>query len=103
MTSDPMSFADAAFRILQSAGEPLHYQEITRRSLEQGFLQTDGKTPDATLNARLAVDIKQKGNEVYIIEVNDNPSIETAVEDKYLGNDLYDLIMKEFRVRLDAK
>lgn len=49
------------------------------------------------------VDVKQKGNDIYIIEVNDNPSIETAVEDKYLGNDLYDLIMKEFRVRLDAK
>ncbi|AFY67142.1 restriction endonuclease [Geitlerinema sp. PCC 7407] len=69
MTSDPMSFADAAFRILQSAGEPLHYQEITRRSLEQGFLQTDGKTPDATLNARLAVDIKQKGEQSPFVRI----------------------------------
>ena len=54
-------------------------------------------------NGLYGVDVKQKGNEVYIIEVNDNPSIETGVEDKYLGNDLYEIIMKEFRMRLDAK
>ncbi|HEY7886177.1 MAG TPA: RimK family protein [Cellvibrionaceae bacterium] len=49
------------------------------------------------------VDIKQKGKEVYIIEVNDNPSIESAVEDKYLEAELYDAIMTDFRRRLDAR
>lgn len=49
------------------------------------------------------VDIKQDGNKVYIIEVNDNPSIESAVEDKYLEGDLYDAVMAEFRRRLDLQ
>jgi glutathione synthase/RimK-type ligase-like ATP-grasp enzyme len=49
------------------------------------------------------VDIKQSDNSVYLIEVNDNPSIESAVEDKFLENELYDAIMGEFKRRLDLQ
>lgn len=56
-----LSFADATVAVLTAEGKPLHYREITQRALTQGLIQTDGKTPEATLNAILAVDIKQKG------------------------------------------
>ncbi len=46
---------------LTQANEPLHYREITRRILEQGLWQTEGHTPEATINARLAVDIQRGG------------------------------------------
>ena len=49
------------------------------------------------------VDIKQKGNQAYVIEVNDNPSIDYRVEDKYLGNELYMVIMNEFAQRLELR
>ncbi len=49
------------------------------------------------------VDIKQKGNHAYVIEVNDNPSIDHKVEDAYLGNELYMLIMSEFSRRLEKR
>ncbi|MEW9799215.1 RimK family protein [Alteromonas sp. CYL-A6] len=49
------------------------------------------------------VDIKQTGNKVYVIEVNDNPSIDSGIEDKYLGNTLYELIMQEFADRLEQR
>ncbi|WP_438862772.1 RimK family protein [Neptunicella sp.] len=49
------------------------------------------------------VDIKQKGNQVYVIEVNDNPSIDHKVEDAYLGNELYKIIMQEFAHRLEQR
>jgi glutathione synthase/RimK-type ligase-like ATP-grasp enzyme len=49
------------------------------------------------------VDIKQTGNAVYVIEVNDNPSIDSGVEDKYLGKELYELIMQEFADRLEQR
>ena len=49
------------------------------------------------------VDIKQQGNAVYVIEVNDNPSIDSGVEDKYLGKALYELIMQEFANRLEQR
>ncbi|MBC3767793.1 RimK family protein [Neptunicella marina] len=49
------------------------------------------------------VDIKQKGSQVYVIEVNDNPSIDSKVEDKYLGKELYKIIMQEFAQRLEQR
>ena len=49
------------------------------------------------------VDIKQKDKHVYVIEVNDNPSIDYEVEDLYLGNELYMLIMAEFVNRLEQR
>ena len=49
------------------------------------------------------VDIKQKGQQAYVIEVNDNPSLESKVEDMYLGNELYMLIMTEFYQRLEQR
>src|SRR5947209_5372714 len=55
-----MNVLDAAEKVLQAAGSPLHYREITQRILQQGLWQTDGKTPEATINARLAVDIAEQ-------------------------------------------
>lgn len=49
------------------------------------------------------VDVKHKDNQVYVIEVNDNPSIDHEVEDLYLGNELYMLIMQEFVSRLENR
>ncbi|MFB0912895.1 MAG: carboxylate--amine ligase, partial [Glaciecola sp.] len=49
------------------------------------------------------VDIKQANGKVYVIEVNDNPSIESKVEDLYLGKELYMIIMQEFANRLEAR
>lgn len=49
------------------------------------------------------VDIKQAGNRVAVIEVNDNPNVDAGVEDKFLGGELYTLIMQEFLTRMEAK
>jgi restriction system protein len=56
-----MRVVQAAEVVLEQAGEPLHVQELTRRVLQSGLWQTEGKTPDATLSARLGDDIKQHG------------------------------------------
>lgn len=53
-------------------------------------------------NGLYGVDLKQKGDRVFIIEVNDNPSIASGVEDAFLKDALYDTIMAEFRRRLDV-
>ncbi len=57
-----MSLFSAVVEILTEAGAPLHYREITKRILERGLWETQGKTPEATVNARLAVDIKKRGS-----------------------------------------
>ena len=49
------------------------------------------------------VDIKQSGDRALVIEVNDNPSIESGVEDLFLGNQLYEQIMQEFVTRIESR
>ena len=52
---------DAIHRVLAEAKEPLHYREITRRILKEGYWQTDGKTPEATISAQITVSINKRG------------------------------------------
>jgi glutathione synthase/RimK-type ligase-like ATP-grasp enzyme len=66
-------------------------------------LQAAIKAAKAVGDGLYGVDIKQTGNAVYVIEVNDNPSIDSGVEDKYLGKELYELIMQEFADRLEQR
>lgn len=54
------SFKDIAYQILKEAGKPLHSKEITKIALSRGWLKTAGKTPEATMNAQLIVDINSK-------------------------------------------
>lgn len=49
------------------------------------------------------VDLKQWGNKVVVIEINDNPSIEHGVEDFVLKDDLYAQVMKYFVKRIKTK
>lgn len=54
------TFKQSAIEILKKAGTPLHYTEITRLALESGILETEGATPEASMNAQITVDIKTK-------------------------------------------
>lgn len=70
--------------------------------------------PAAVLQAALAatrpigdgfygVDVKEWDGRGCVIEVNDNPSIESRVEDRHLGMDLYREIMRTFLTRMEAR
>lgn len=56
-----MNVLQAAKSVLQEAKKPLHYKEITRRMIDSGLWQTDGKTPDATVSSAITGDIKKNG------------------------------------------
>jgi glutathione synthase/RimK-type ligase-like ATP-grasp enzyme len=88
----------------------------SRKSAQTGGFETipTFEVPRSVLDAALkasaiigkglyGVDLKQIGNHVYVIEVNDNPSIEHGVEDVYLGDELYMIIMQEFVDRLERR
>ncbi|MEJ2576987.1 MAG: RimK family protein [Gammaproteobacteria bacterium] len=49
------------------------------------------------------VDLKETPDGVLVIEVNDNPSIDAGVEDKVLGEALYQRVMAEFGKRLEQR
>ena len=55
------SFLDAAEKVLNQFGErkPMHYREITDKAMNQGWLSTSGKTPEATMNAKLWAEIRR--------------------------------------------
>ncbi len=55
------SFLDAAEKVLIQFGnrKPMHYREITNKAINQGWLITEGKTPDATMIAQLVREIKR--------------------------------------------
>lgn len=57
-----MSVRDAAVQVLREAGTPLHTQEIAKRILAKKLWETTGKTPSATVSARLYSDIKKNGD-----------------------------------------
>ncbi|MEQ8398122.1 RimK family protein [Thalassobaculum sp.] len=62
----------------------------------------------ATAAARLmglglyGVDLKQNDRGVFVVEVNDNPNIDSGVEDKVLKDGLYRTLLESFIRRIDA-
>ncbi|MCB1670282.1 MAG: RimK family protein [Gammaproteobacteria bacterium] len=91
------------------------YRHGESRSVSGGFdtLPTF-EVPKPILQAALAasrpigdglygVDLKEVNGKGYVIEVNDNPNVDSGVEDKFLGKELYAQIMQEFKRRLELQ
>lgn len=57
-----MGVKKAAMQVLQQAGAALHAKEITERIMAAGLWRSEGKTPEATVSARLYSDIKTNGD-----------------------------------------
>jgi restriction system protein len=56
--------------VLREAGEPLPYREIARRARESGDWSADAKTPEATVNAQITMDMKTKGEKSFFRRVS---------------------------------
>ncbi len=98
-----------------------HWQVIKRRSEfdvtpEEGKADTFNfdEVPPQVLKLALkacnligkglyGVDLKQVGNEFYVIEINDNPNIDAGCEDRILKDGLYTQIMEVFLRRIEKK
>ncbi len=52
-------------------------------------------------NGLYGVDLKKSGGKVYVIEVNDNPSIDHGYEDRVLKDELYDRIIQSLAARVE--
>ena len=64
-----MNVQDAAIQILKDAGKPLHAKEIAERIIQAGLWVAKGKTPEATVSARLYSDIKKHGDHSTFVKV----------------------------------
>ncbi|MDZ7755678.1 RimK family protein [Rhodohalobacter sp.] len=54
-------------------------------------------------NGLYGVDLKEHNGQVYVIEINDNPSIDSGFEDTLLKDQLYDLIMSDILRRIEER
>lgn len=121
-------YTDYDWRIGVLDGKPLYacryymvrnhwqiYKHGKSRSQSGGFdTMPTYEAPKAVLDAAVkacrligngfyGVDLKQKDDKVVVIEVNDNPSIDSGVEDRYLGDGLYSAVMDVFRQRMEKR
>ena len=84
-------FTEGAFKAWRVGDAP---SEVVSAALNAANLIGDGL---------YGVDVKQNADGVYVIEVNDNPNLEAGVEDTYLKDELYSLIIRDFVRRLDSR
>jgi glutathione synthase/RimK-type ligase-like ATP-grasp enzyme len=68
-----------------------------------GLIKTALRASNLIGDGLYGVDLKQVGNEFYVIEVNDNPSIDSDTEDTHLKEKLYEEIMDVFLRRIEKK
>lgn len=65
-----MNSLDASETVLRDEGKPLHYREITERILKRKLWSSEGKTPEATIAAALAMDLQECGEESRFVRVS---------------------------------
>lgn len=75
---------------------PLH-------EVPDGVIKTALKATKLIGDGLYGVDIKSTHNKHYVIEVNDNPSIDAGIEDMSIGEALYHEIMSVFLTRIRRK
>jgi glutathione synthase/RimK-type ligase-like ATP-grasp enzyme len=66
-------------------------------------VETALKAANLIGNGLYGVDLKEVNGKVYVIEINDNPSIDSDYEDRLLKDELYRKIMDELLHRVEQK
>ena len=79
------------------------YKTMAIQEVPAKVLRVATKAARLMGNGLYGVDMKQSGDRVVVVEVNDNPNIDSGVEDKWLGEDLYRQVMLEFLRRMEAR
>src|SRR5690606_19412838 len=78
--------------IKQDTDEPNRYGRVVTIPVEVAPRRVVGvalKAANLIGNGLYGVDVKQSGNQFYVIEVNDNPTIDSGLEDSILRDELY--------------
>lgn len=89
---------DANKEICEGAHDTLPISEVP-----DAVLKTALKSTRLIGDGLYGVDMKSHGDKHYVIEINDNPNIDFGIEDKILGESLYQQIMGVFLQRIRRK
>ncbi len=71
-------------------------EAVKLSDVHEGLLTTALKAASYIGDSLYGVDLKIYKDKIYVIEVNDNPDINSGLEDKIIGDVLYDKIMDYF-------
>lgn len=66
-----MNFAEAAVYVLEQAGEPLHFRDITQRAVDQGLIEVEGQTPWNSMNGVLRRTIRRHPDEAPFVSLGE--------------------------------
>jgi glutathione synthase/RimK-type ligase-like ATP-grasp enzyme len=79
------------------------FQTYPISEVPKAVIETAVKASKLIGDGLYGIDLKQVGDKVYLIEVNDNPNIDEGIEDKVLGDNLYLTIMQFFLDKLNRQ
>src|SRR5688572_19218825 len=77
-------------------------ETIAADQAPSGLLKTAVKATGLIGKSLYGVDMKEVDGKFYVIEVNDNPNIESGTEDKILKDKLYSTVMEVFMSKIKA-
>ncbi|MGB5306791.1 MAG: RimK family protein [Gammaproteobacteria bacterium] len=79
------------------------YKSVGLHQLPAGMIDIALRAANLIGDGFYGVDLKETAKGMVVMEVNDNPNLETGVEDGLSGNSLYETIMSEFLRRLELR
>ena len=87
-------------------GGKIHFGKVETMAVEKApaqVVRTALRAANLIGDGLYGVDLKHIGRKTYVIEINDNPSIEAGVEDAVLKDELYMRIMSVFLKRIEQR
>ncbi len=79
------------------------YETFPVAKVPKNVIRTAEKAANLVGNGLYGVDLKERGKEAVIIEINDNPNIDVGIEDSILGEELYLRVMETFKTRVEER
>lgn len=83
-----MTFTEAATVVLRLVGKPLHYKDITDVAIARNLLSHVGKSPEVTMGARLAAQVKKVDKENVLARVKPGVFALAEWDDKFVERGL---------------
>ena len=80
-----------------------NFESVPVDQAPSGLLKTALKATSLIGKSLYGVDMKEVEGKFVVIEINDNPNIDAGVEDKFLKDKLYSMIMEVFMNKVKAK
>lgn len=80
-----------------------NYEAVDIKNVPNNVIATALKAANLIGDGFYGVDVKEFKKRAYVIEINDNPSVEAGVEDEFLGKELYLTVMRTIFQRIQVK